>query len=97
MTAAGRRKISFLSNVSPRFCCIATFPGDWPKPPAHAIGKGAQGRWAKRDLELRGGWCCGGLVHGGQLVLPDAVSERASRVALVDLADLLTALPAAGP
>ncbi|MEB3199186.1 MAG: glycoside hydrolase family 130 protein [Synechococcaceae cyanobacterium] len=37
-------------------------------------------------------YSCGGMVHAGQLVLPYAVSDRASRIALVDLADLLTAL-----
>lgn len=44
-------------------------------------------------------YSCGGLVHGGQLVLPYAVSDRASRFALVDLERLLTALtaPAARP
>ncbi|MFN6133230.1 MAG: glycoside hydrolase family 130 protein [Synechococcaceae cyanobacterium] len=37
-------------------------------------------------------YSCGGLVHGDQLVLPYAVSDRASRIALVNLADLLTAM-----
>ena len=35
---------------------------------------------------------CGGLVPDGQLVPPDAAAERASRIALVDLADLPTAI-----
>lgn len=39
-------------------------------------------------------YSCGGLVHGGQLVLPYAVSDRASRFALVDLERLLEKLTA---
>lgn len=37
-------------------------------------------------------YSCGGLVHAGHLVLPYAVSDRASRFAVVELGRLLTAL-----
>ena len=35
---------------------------------------------------------CGSLVHGRELILPFAVSDRASAVATVSLDDLLAAL-----
>lgn len=39
---------------------------------------------------------CGGLIHAGQRLLPDAVSDRACRFALVPLGQLLDELMAAG-
>lgn len=42
-------------------------------------------------------YSCGGLIHHGQLLLPYAVSDRASRFALVPLQPLLEALLAAPP
>jgi len=37
-------------------------------------------------------YSCGGLVHGGRLILPYAVSDSASRFAVVELAELLDAM-----
>jgi predicted GH43/DUF377 family glycosyl hydrolase len=37
-------------------------------------------------------YSCGGLIHGGRLVLPYAVSDSASRFAVVELAELLDAM-----
>jgi predicted GH43/DUF377 family glycosyl hydrolase len=65
--------------------------------PARVIGRLRQPLLTPLEEERNGYvpnvvYSCGGLVHGGQLVLPYAVSDRASRIALVDLADLLTAM-----
>ncbi|MFC7337344.1 glycoside hydrolase family 130 protein [Haloferula chungangensis] len=37
-------------------------------------------------------YSCGGLVHGGRLILPYAVSDSASRFAVVELAELIDAM-----
>ena len=37
-------------------------------------------------------YSCGSLIHGGNLILPFAVSDRASVIATVSLEDLLAAL-----
>ena len=37
-------------------------------------------------------YSCGSLLHGGELILPFAVSDRASAIASIPLDDLLTAL-----
>lgn len=41
-------------------------------------------------------YSCGSLIHGGELILPFAVSDRSSVIASVSLAELLTALVAEG-
>jgi predicted GH43/DUF377 family glycosyl hydrolase len=37
-------------------------------------------------------YSCGSLIHGGQLILPYAMSDKATAVASVPLAELLAAL-----
>jgi predicted GH43/DUF377 family glycosyl hydrolase len=37
-------------------------------------------------------YSCGSLIHGGQLILPYAMSDKATAVASVPLGDLLAAL-----
>jgi predicted GH43/DUF377 family glycosyl hydrolase len=37
-------------------------------------------------------YSCGSLIHGGQLILPYAMSDKATAVASVSLGDLLAAL-----
>jgi predicted GH43/DUF377 family glycosyl hydrolase len=37
-------------------------------------------------------YSCGALIHGGNLVLPYAVSDTSSRFAIVPMADLLREL-----
>jgi len=37
-------------------------------------------------------YSCGSLVHNGELILPFAMSDRASTVASVPLAELIAAL-----
>ena len=41
-------------------------------------------------------YSCGSLVHGGELILPFAISDRASVIASLSLDDLLTALRSGG-
>ena len=42
-------------------------------------------------------YSCGSMLHGRELILPFAVSDRASAITTVSLDDLLGALLAAGP
>jgi predicted GH43/DUF377 family glycosyl hydrolase len=37
-------------------------------------------------------YSCGSLIHGGELILPFAMSDKATAIASVSLEDLLAAL-----
>jgi predicted GH43/DUF377 family glycosyl hydrolase len=37
-------------------------------------------------------YSCGSLIHGGQLILPYAMSDKATAIASIPLSDLLAAM-----
>lgn len=65
--------------------------------PARVLGRLREPLLAPADDEREGYvpnvvYSCGGLIHADQLILPYAVSDTASRFAVVPLADLLAAM-----